>query len=144
MAVRTLTRDDERNLKRWLIKHRDIEFAVHSQLRDYFLASTDAFGTAVVEDGSEWTAGIFFSRYKGKGFIHHFLGDVAQIPALTAWLGLPVQAFFVDGVVPDPEVWRTVIHVAPGYVIDHAAYDGVFSRTAPRFHGTVYETMDFK
>jgi hypothetical protein len=36
------------------------------------------------------------------------------------------------------------VNVTPGYVVDHPAYNGVFSRVAPRFNGAVYETKDFR
>jgi hypothetical protein len=39
----------------------------------------------------------------------------------------------------DPR-WQLALVVTPGYVVDHPAYDGVFSRVAPRFAGHVYET----
>ena len=146
MLIRQLTTNDERMLRRWLLQQNDPEFAMHRQLKDYFLAPTAAFGTAVMqwdERNPTWLAGIFFSRYNGKAFIHQYIGDTQYVDDFLKWLALPTQAFFRSGFEPDAGVWKHVLSVKPGYVVDHPAYDGVFSRVAPRFHGAVYETKDF-
>jgi hypothetical protein len=144
-SVRQIIGDEERRLRRWLILQGDPDFAMHRQLKDYFLAPTTTFGTAMVVDAEDrWLAGIFFSRYNGKAFIHQYLGDYECLPDALKWLALPTQAFFRAPFVPDPTVWDNVLNVTPGYVVDHPAYNGVFSRVAPRFNGAVYETKDFR
>lgn len=147
MMIRQLTINDERALRRWLLQQNDPEFAMHRQLKDYFLAPTAAFGTATIqvdESTSAWLASMFFSRYNGKAFIHQYIGDTQYVSEFLKWLALPTQAFFRTGFAPDTSVWDHVLSVTPGYVVDHPAYDGVFSRVAPRFHGAVYETKDFR
>lgn len=147
MLIRQLTSEDERMLRRWLLQQNDPEFAMHRQLKDYFLAPTATFGTAVMqwdERNPTWMAAIFFSRYNQKAFIHQYIGDTQYIGEFLKWLALPTQAFFRTPFEPPTDAWNRVLAVKPGYVVDHPAYDGVFSRVAPRFHGAVYETKDFQ
>lgn len=141
MQVEQLTVAHERELRRW-VATRDIDFAIHRQLKDYFLAPTDSFGAAAVRDTAGKIIAVgFFSRYGGKAFIHHFMGEFTAetVEKLRVWLGLPCQAFFKSGQEPTDARWQNVLTVTPGFVVDHPAYDGVFSRVAPRFHGAVYE-----
>lgn len=140
MTVRQLDASDERALRRWLLQQEDADFAMHRQLRDYFLAPTTGFGTAVYETAGGWSAGIFFSRYNQKAYIHQYHGDHTLLPTFVEWLAQnSVQAFFRDGFEPQEEGWTLVLPVTPGYVVDHPAYNGVFSRVAPRFKGAVFE-----
>jgi hypothetical protein len=141
-TVAKLGAEHERELRRWLVGH-DPEFALHRQLKDYFLAPTSAFGTMVVRVGEAQriVTGVFYSTFNGTAFIHQYIGDMDNLPLIMERLGRPCQAFFrEDQAQPNSsEGWRVELEVVPGYVVDHPAYDGVFSRIAPRFKGTVYE-----
>jgi hypothetical protein len=138
-TITQLFADNERELRRWLIS-KDPDFALHRQLKDYFLAPTSNFGTAAVrnQNGSIRTL-CFFSRYNGKSYIHQYVGEVADLELLREWLGFPCQAFLRPEHTPIAPGWKKVLDVTPGFVVDHPAYDGVFSRVAPRFSGAVYE-----
>lgn len=139
MKIEQLTPEHERELRRWLM-NRDTSFAMHRGLRDYFLAPTPNFGTlAVRDDRGALRSLCFFSRYDGKSYVHHYIGDLADRDDLITYLGFPCQAFFKEGQEPTDPAWVKVLDVTPGYIVDHEAYNGVFSRVAPRFNGAVYE-----
>jgi hypothetical protein len=74
-TVIQLTVENERELRRWLMTP-DPQFAMHRQLKDYFLAPTTNFGTLCLrnEDGTIRTL-CFFSSYDGKAFIHQYIGE---------------------------------------------------------------------
>lgn len=133
-----LTADNERELRRWLVKE-DPQFALHRQLKDYFLAPTSNFGTAALRDSNGIRTLCFFSRYNDKSYIHQFVGQASDLEAMREWLGYPCQAFLRPEHTPTAPGWTKVLDVTPGFVVDHPAYDGVFSRVAPRFSGAVYE-----
>lgn len=136
--IAQLTACDERELRRWLIND-DPQFALHRQLKDYFLAPTTNFGTAAVRDDGVIRTVCFFSKYNSKSYIHQFVGQITDLEAMREWLGNPCQAFLRHKHTPITTGWEKVLDVTPGYVVPHPAYDGVFSRVAPRFSGAVYE-----
>ncbi len=140
MTIRQLSVSDELMLRKWMLT-RDTEFALHRQLKDYFLAPTKMFGTSIVFDGEITHALGFWSSYEGKSYIHRYVGDVAHIEELRKWLGHPCQMFLETAQLEKADLgsWDKVLSVTPGYVVDHSAYSGVFSRVAPRFSGAVYE-----
>lgn len=143
MELKQLGAEHERQLRRWLCANGDVDFGMHRQLRDYFLAPTAQFGTLVAEAEGVWTACVMFSRFGQKAYIHQYKGDYQHLEVVREWLGHPVQAFFRTDFVPDADVWNNVLNVSPGFIVDHPAYNGVFSRTVPRFDGAVYETKDW-
>jgi hypothetical protein len=140
MTIRQLSVSDELMLRKWMLS-RDTEFALHRQLKDYFLAPTKMFGTSIVFDGDLVHALGFWSSYEGKSYIHRYVGDVAYLEELRAWLQYPCQLFLETPQLEKAEMsaWAKVLSVTQGYVVDHPAYSGVFSRVAPRFSGAVYE-----
>lgn len=139
MTVRIITPSEERRIRRFIFRY-DPEFAMHPNVKTYFMTESKAFGIMVAEEAGEIKAlaGYTIMVEKGKSFIHYWLGDIAHLEEIRTALELPCQAFFQDGVDPGPG-WRAELKVTPGYVIDHPAYSGVFTRLVPRFSGTVYE-----
>lgn len=138
--IKQLTIADELKLRRFLLKI-DPVYAQSAIIKDYFLAGSDGFGVmASIDDAGNFQTIACFSVMveKSKSFIHYWIGDVAMLNPIREKIGYPCQAFLQDGVVP-PEGWREELKVTPGYVVDHPAYSGVFTRTAPRFAGAVYE-----
>ena len=137
--IRQVNAAEETKLRRWLMKH-DYEFAAHGQLKHYFLTASSNFGTlASVNEAGEFQAVCFFSTYSGKSYIHQVYGaDAECLERFVKVLGRPCQAFIRKGC-PVPADWRAELEVTPGFVVDHPAYDGVFSRVVPRHDGTVYE-----
>lgn len=129
--------DDERQLRRWLMSH-DPTFALHRQLKDYFLADTMSFGALCAWEGAAMHSVCFFSKDTDKSFIHQYFGDLGDLNDFRLFLGVPCQAFFRAGSHPGGD-WEKVLDVTPGFVVDHSAYSGVFSRVSPRFAGSVYE-----
>lgn len=140
--LKQLGAQDERWLRRWMLPH-DPVFAMHRQLKDYFLADTTLFGTVAVyeDDGAVPIAITFWSRNNGRSYIHHHMGPMSVIEDIRLWLGCPCQLFVQQTQMPDFDAtgWTHELAVTPGFVVDHPAYDGVFSRVAPRFAGSVYE-----
>lgn len=137
MTVAQLKADDERVLRRWLMTH-DPAFATHRQLKDYFLANTSSFGTLCTrKEDNAINAVCFFSVYGAKSFIHQLVGDASDLEQFREYMAVPCQAFLRTA--PDSALWVNVLNVTPGFMVDHPAYDGVFSRVAPRFTGAVYE-----
>lgn len=138
--ITQLTSEDERRIRRWLINV-DPDLALHRQLKDYFLAPTASFGTLAVQDGESKIRSLcFFSKYNGTAFIHNLTGRAQDLEEIRVWLDSPCQAFLRDEHVPSTDSkWVRVLDVVPGLMVNHPAYDGVFSRTVPRFKGAVYE-----
>jgi hypothetical protein len=144
MLVEQLRVEHERELRRWLTS-RDSDLAFHRQLRDYFLAPTASFGVMALRNiNGTLQALAMFSRFDGKAFVHRYITDnpaAEEFGMLLAQIGLPCQIFLsTDQVIAADPRWQLTLVVTPGYVVDHPAYDGVFSRVAPRFAGHVYET----
>jgi hypothetical protein len=138
MKIEKLAASHERELRRWLMNH-DTALAMHRGLRDYFLAPTPNFGTlAIRDDDSIIRTLCMFSKYDGKSYIHYFIGDLNDRDDLVNYIGFPCQAFFKTGQEPSDE-WIKTLDVTPGYMVNHEAYNGVFSRVVPRFNGAVYE-----
>lgn len=138
--VTQLTVENERELRRWLVT-RDPQFALHRQLKDYFLAPTTNFGTLCIRDNHKAITSLcFFSSYDGKAFVHQYIGQATDLEAYRKHMVFPCQAFLRPEHAPDvSSAWVKVLDVTPGFVVDHPAYTGVFSRVAPRFSGAVYE-----
>jgi hypothetical protein len=138
--IRQLTAADEPMLRKWMLS-KDPEFALHRQLKDYFLAPTEMFGTSIVFEGEEVLALGFWSSYDNKSYIHRYVGDVAHLEKLRLWLNYPCQLYLESPQIAlaNLDSWSKVLEVTPGYITDHPAYSGVFSRVAPRFAGAVYE-----
>lgn len=134
-----LSAANERALRRFAVQY-DPDFAFHPQLKNYFLTDSDSFGTfAKMADGKLLTV-IFYSRYNDKTYIHRIMGDINDLDELVDAVGWPAQAFIKAEDEPQLNTkWIKEFSVTPGYVIDHSAYNGVFSRVAPRFNGGVYE-----
>ncbi len=144
MELKQLTLSDERWLRRWMTSY-DFPFAMHRQLADYFLQSTDNFGSTGVTIDGKVVAVAFWSRHGGKSFIHRWMGDLGQtsqiLEAVRQWLGLPCQLYLTDEQIVGRDLlaWKYELKVTVGYVVDHPAYEGVFARVAPRFDGVVFE-----
>jgi hypothetical protein len=144
MTVERIRADKESELRRWLMDNGDPEFATHRQLRDYFLTESDDFGVLVLRalDG-KIDACLFYSRYDGKSYAHLYMGAATGFQELMDHLGYPCQAFLTEDFLEEMDLpasgWLEVLKVRPGFVVDHPAYDGVFSRVAPRFKGSVME-----
>lgn len=145
--IEQLKYEHERELRRWLMQ-RDPELAMHRQLRDYFLAPTASFGVMAARDpiNNMLTGIVLFSRFDGKSFIHQYINDDHDAPVFAQLLtevGAPCQLFLrtqqLGIAAAVGQNWLLTLSVTPGYVVDHPAYDGVFSRVAPRFSGAVYE-----
>jgi len=137
--IRQCNASDERQLRRWLLVH-DPVFAMHRQLKDYFLAPTESFGVLCTFVENEIKSACFFSTYSNKSFIHLYIGDVSDLEAFRQYMKFPCQAFLRPEHAPDAASgWKNVLDVTPGFMVDHPAYNGVFSRVAPRFAGAVYE-----
>jgi hypothetical protein len=127
-------------LKLWLLSF-DPDLALYSNLRDYFLAATESFGVLGAFYDDKLKAIALYSKLGGKSFVHQFYGPDSRLSELLQVLGKPCELFMrKDQVLIDQTGWKAELEVTPGYVIDHEAYDGVFSRVAPRFAGTVYVT----
>lgn len=144
MMIEQLRVEHERELRRWLM-HRDSDLAMHRQLRDYFLAPTASFGVMAIRNAMGTLQALaMFSRFDGKAFVHRYITDepsAAEFNLLLEQIGRPCQIFLsTDQLMAADPTWQMVLAVTPGYVVDHPAYDGVFSRVAPRFAGNVYET----
>lgn len=139
-TVTQLTAENERELRRWLMRF-DSQFAMHRQLKDYFLAPTPNFGTLCIRNGDNSIRSVcFFSSYDGKAFIHQYIGEVSDLEDFRQYMKFPCQAFLRPEHTPSADTgWKNVLDVTPGFVVDHPAYNGVFSRVAPRFSGAVYE-----
>lgn len=139
MIIRQAKPDEERRVRRFILLI-DPEFALHKQIKDYFLAGTSSFGLMMVEgDAGEIKALACFTIMieKHKSCIHNWMGDINYIDAVREKLGYPCQVFLGENVAPPPG-WYEELRVTPGYVIDHPAYSLVFTRLAPRFAGVVY------
>ena len=145
------TRANEIWMIRWLMVHGDPGLASHPQLRNYFLADSDLFGVSgIYTEGSLSSlpvALVFWSVDKDKSFIHHIayaagvkIADGQVLDAAFHMLMRPRCQVFVrsfDEV--NPQYWDQDLMVRAGDVVEHSAYEGVFSRTAPRFDGFVFE-----
>lgn len=138
LEVRQCAVADERVLRRWLLKH-DPVFAMHRQLKDYFLAPTNSFGVLCTFVDQDIRSACFFSTYSDKAFIHQYIGEPYDLEAFRQYMKFPCQAFLRPEHAAAAIGWEKVLDVTPGFVVDHPAYNGVFSRVAPRFAGAVYE-----
>jgi hypothetical protein len=140
---RLIEQREETKVRRWLLEYDD-ELALHSQLKNYFLSGSPTAGIAVVEKDGEYDALCFFSCYDQALHIHNwFNGNSTQLDSLIDKVPefstvVTVNAFFIKQYVPG-ENWTKQFDVTPGFVVDHSAYSGVFSRSAPRALGGVYE-----
>jgi hypothetical protein len=139
--LRQLTLKDEAMLRRWIIPY-DLELGVHRQLRDYFLQETPNFGSCGWFENNLMVGVGLWSRAPDKSFIHRIFGDhIPLLEELRVWLDRPCQLYLTEdqeAAVTTPP-WEVKLKVTAGMVNDHAAYQGVFARVAPRFKGTVYE-----
>jgi hypothetical protein len=135
---------DEIRLRRFFASKDEAEWAVHSQLKDYFMTSAVNFGACLVKDGSGKIASVaMYSIFRNVLYIHEYLGVIEHLELIRQHHGLPVQIILREGLTPMPtESWRAVLDVRPGMIVDHPAYSGVFWRTAPRYSGIVYESID--
>lgn len=144
ITYRTVSGAEEARVRLWLLEYDD-EMGLHSQLKNYFLSGSPTAGIAVGIgiDGS-YKCMCLYSCYENSLHVHTWLGeDVSHLDKLIQQVGafsgvVTVTAFLKLGVIPDSR-WVKQFDVTPGFVIDHRAYSGVFSRSAPRFNGAVYE-----
>jgi hypothetical protein len=138
------TDEDEIRVRRFFVSVGEPEWAVHSQLKDYFLTNADNFGAGLVQNSAGKIVAIaMYSLFSGTLYVHEYMGPIEHLELVRQTHGVPVQVVLRDGVLPLPtEKWRAVLHVSPGLIVDHPAYSGVFWRTAPRYSGTVYESID--
>lgn len=151
LDLRSLESKDEIWLRRWIAANGDMALGSHSQIKDYFLADSTSFGATGVfhsEIKSPYpVAAFFWSRTETKSFIHHVAYSLkfaydrsAIVEAAYDWLERPQCQLFVQGISEvRSDSWDLTLLVNAGDVTDHSAYDGVFSRTAPRFDGFVFE-----
>lgn len=143
--IRKLLEADERTLRRWMLK-RDPTFALHAQLRDYFLTRSTDFGATGNFDSDTLTAVTFWSKVAAKTYVHAAYGDKDGIRNMLAEFGPPCQIFLraeqlTWGIKPEAWTWEKTLDVTPGYIVDHDAYSGVFARVVPRFAGAVFEWL---
>jgi len=143
MKIKKFDSSDEAKLRIWVIAH-DSDLAMHDSLRNYFLTSASDFGAlGVLDEHDHILAVTLFSRYNDKSYIHRYYGDVTWIEDVIDFLETTeTEIFLNDDQVEEMKAhvacWREDLRVTPGYCVDHPAYDGVFSRTVPRFAGKVY------
>ena len=136
----------EEALVRTALMKYDEEFALHSQIRNYFLSGSSTAGLAVaapVENPFKYLCLCPYSLYDATLFIHQWFGQTSYIDSLVDKVTefksiVKCSAFFTSDAEASAR-WVKMFDVTPGFVISHTAYDGVFSRTAPRFSGAVYE-----
>lgn len=144
-TYRPIEQQEETRVRRWLLEYDD-ELALHSQLKNYFLSGSPTAGIAVIESACGYEALCFYSCYDNVLHIHNwFNGNNEQLNALVKNVAefknvVAVNAFFRQGYQADSS-WVKQFEVKPGFVIDHSAYSGVFSRSAPRAAGAVYEKI---
>ena len=115
----------------------DPVFALHDQVRQFFLTPSPEFG--ILASDPEWDALAFFSTKPGAAFIHYYDGNLGRLGEFREFFGTPCQLFLRHPLKPEDQRWTPVLEVTPGMIVDHPAYSGVFSRVAPRFYGTVFE-----
>lgn len=140
MSIVQVHSKDEIKLRRALLSL-DYELAMHRQLKDYFLADTPQFG---VMSHDNMAGLMLFSNYDGVFYVHHIYGADTSVQPFLDYIGAgPAQAFVrphqVEAAGWIARGWSSVLTVTAGMVVPHRAYEGVFSRVAPRFDGSVYE-----
>ncbi len=142
---------DESWLRRWLVANGDIGMAAHSQLKNYFLADSTLFGVtgiyAAPKGSGNPLALVFWSRDSDMSFIHQVVySSYVVVPGglllekAYLMLARPRSQIFVRSLLEvRRDCWDVSLEVRAGDVTNHSAYDGVFSRTVPRFDGFVLE-----
>ena len=140
MNINRVVLKDEIKLRRFMMEH-DLLFALHSPVKNYYLSDSEVSGVYAVEENKKIYAAAFYSIMleKNKSYIHYYMGDLNYLNDIKQKISpLSCQIFLKDDMIPGDK-WKKSLSVTPGYVVDHPAYSGVFTRQAPRFSGSVYE-----
>lgn len=140
MKIRQIWHQEEFKIRKWLLAY-DPAFAVHHQLKSYFLALTDKFGImTAVDDNDKYLACALYSRDKEESYIHQYYGPIDYLNEISSEIGIPCVAFIRSEVTNVH--WNKVMDITPGMMKPHKAFDTVFSRSVPRFKGAIYERVD--
>lgn len=139
ISIRKATLQNEISIKRFLIKH-EPQFMNSWLIRDYYFSGSNETGIVMILENETIIGLAFFSIMleKNKSYIHMWFGPIEQLDNVKALIGYPCQVFLKSGITPSDK-WSKQLEVFPGMTVDHPAYNGVFSRSIPKFDGAVYE-----